>query len=148
MPHLPVEFSKDGRSSNSYSQSKVKKMLRQPEAQKFADRSDSWRLTQEEAAQELTRLCNVREKILAEIRSLEAVYKTVCDRNDYVRGQLRAAYATVDGKDESAEPQALGPYRFPYARLETWGILVESNIPEVRYVLGRETLGIVISCAL
>jgi len=36
----------------------------------------------------LAHLGNLREKITEEIRSLKAVYKTICDHNNYLRSQL------------------------------------------------------------
>lgn len=67
---------------------KVKEMLRELEEQKVVDRVDSFRLMQEEVAAELVHLGTLRDKVLAEIKLLEAVYKTICDHNNYLRGQL------------------------------------------------------------
>lgn len=137
---------------------KVKEMLRELEEQKIVDHSDDYRLMQEEVAQELIHLGNLREKVLAETKSLDAVYKTICDHNNYLRGQLEQYKAylqnvrltalkdkgattgvgvlTVGGKEKKpAKPQVLGPYRFTHAQLEKEGIIVESNVPDNRYVL-------------
>ena len=136
---------------------KVKEMLRELEEQKIVDHSDGYRLMQEEVAQELIHLGNLREKVSAEAKSLEAVYKTICDHNNYLRGQLEQYKAylqnvrltaskdkgattgvgvvTVGGKEKKpAKPQVLGPYRFTHAQLEKEGIIVESNVPDNRYV--------------
>lgn len=136
---------------------KVKEMLRELEEQKVVDRSDGYRLMQEEVAQELIHLGNLREKVIAETKSLEAVYKTICDHNNYLRGQLEQYKAylqnvrltatkdkgattgvgvvTVGGKEKKpTKPQVLGPYRFTHAQLEKEGIIVESNVPDNRYV--------------
>ena len=137
---------------------KVKEMLRELEEQKVIDRNDGFKLMQEEVAAELVHLGNLREKVIAETKSLEAVYKTICDHNNYLRGQLEQYKAylqnvrltaskdkgattavgviTVGGKEKKqSKPVVLGPYRFTHAQLEKEGIIVESNVPDNRYVL-------------
>ncbi|KAH9949914.1 Rho GTPase activation protein [Amylocystis lapponica] len=134
---------------------KVKEMLRELEEQKIVDRSDGYKLMQEEVAAELVHLGNLREKVLLETKSLEAVYKTICDHNNYLRGQLEQYKAylqnvrltsskdkgsttgvgvvTVGGKEKKpSKPVVHGPYRFTHAQLEKEGIIVESNVPDNR----------------
>ncbi|KAG8967493.1 glyceraldehyde-3-phosphate dehydrogenase 1 [Tulasnella sp. 419] len=134
---------------------KVKEMLRELEELHIVDRKDDYKLMQEEVAAELVHLGNLREKVVLETRSLEAVYKTICDHNSYLRSQLEQYKAylqnvrltaagkdkgsapvgviTVGGKEKkSAKPTVLGPYRFTHAQLEKEGIIVESNVPENR----------------
>ena len=134
---------------------KVKEMLRELEEQKIVDRSDGYRLMEEEVAAELVHLGNMREKVVMEMRSLEAVYKTICDHNNYMRSQLEQYKAylqnvrltaskdkgsttgvgvvTVGGKEKKpVKPTVLGPYRFTHAQLEKEGIIVESNVPDNR----------------
>lgn len=136
---------------------KVKEMLRELEELKVVDRSDGFRLMQEEVAAELVHLGNLKDKVIAEAKSLEAVYKTICDHNNYLRGQLEQYKAylqnvrltaskdkgattgvgvvTVGGKEKKpTKPQVLGPYRFTHAQLEKEGIIVESNVPDNRSV--------------
>ncbi|CAG8531317.1 2476_t:CDS:10 [Ambispora leptoticha] len=134
---------------------KVKEMLRELEEAQIIDRSDGYRLMTEEVAQELTHLGNLREKVYEEIKSLEAVYKTICDHNNYLRSQLESYKAYLqnvrlqtntetgvgpgssvvitNGKGP-AQPKikVLGPYKFTHAHLEKEGIIVETNIPENR----------------
>ena len=137
---------------------KVKEMLRELEEQKIVDRADGYKLMQDEVAAELVHLGNLREKVLLETKSLEAVYKTICDHNNYLRGQLEQYKAylqnvrltaskekgqstgvgvvTVGGKEKKpAKPVVHGPYRFTHAQLEKEGIIVESNVPDNRSVL-------------
>ncbi|KAI8969504.1 Rho GTPase activation protein [Trametes punicea] len=134
---------------------KVKEMLRELEEQKIIDRADGYKLMQEEVAAELVHLGNLREKVIAETKSLEAVYKTICDHNNYLRSQLEQYKAylqnvrltaskekgsstgvgvvTVGGKEKKpAKPVVHGPYRFTHAQLEKEGIIVESNVPDNR----------------
>ena len=134
---------------------KVKEMLRELEEQKVIDNRDGYKLMQEEVAAELVHLGNLREKVLAETKSLEAVYKTICDHNNYLRGQLEQYKAylqnvrltsskdkgtstgvgvvTVGGKEKKPlKPIDRGPYRFTHAQLEKEGIIVESNVPDNR----------------
>lgn len=138
---------------------KVKEMLRELEEYKIIDKSDGYKLMQEEVAAELVHLGNLRDKVLAETKSLEAVYKTICDHNNYLRTQLEQYKAylqnvrltatkdkgvttgvgvvTVGGKEKKpAKPVVHGPYRFTHAQLEKEGIIVESNVPDNRYVNG------------
>lgn len=131
---------------------KVKEMLRELEEVQIIDREDGYRLMTEEVAQELAHLGNLREKITEEIRSLEAVYKTICDHNNYLRGQLDSYKAYLqnvrqqtstdltstsvvkvgDKEKKPAKMKVLGPYKFSYALLEKDGIIVESNVPDNR----------------
>ncbi|OJT07371.1 GTPase-activating protein [Trametes pubescens] len=134
---------------------KVKEMLRELEEQKIVERSDDFKLMQDEVAAELVHLGNLREKVLLETKSLEAVYKTICDHNNYLRGQLEQYKAylqnvrltsskekgsstgvgvvTVGGKEKKqSKPIVHGPYRFTHAQLEKEGIIVESNVPDNR----------------
>ncbi|KAF8638345.1 hypothetical protein AX17_002365 [Amanita inopinata Kibby_2008] len=135
---------------------KVKEMLRELEELKVVDRVDGYKLMQEEVAAELVHLGNLREKVVQEIKSLEAVYKTICDHNNYMRSQLEQYKAylqnvrltaskdkgsttgvgvvTVGGKElkKPTKAVALGPYRFTHAQLEKEGIIVESNVPDNR----------------
>ncbi|KAG9033361.1 glyceraldehyde-3-phosphate dehydrogenase 1 [Tulasnella sp. JGI-2019a] len=133
---------------------KVKEMLRELEELRIVERKDDFKLMQDEVGAELVHLGNLREKVLLETRSLDAVYKTICDHNNYLRSQLEQYKAylqnvrltalkdkgntpvgvvTVGGK-EKKQPKnlVLGPYRFTHAQLEKEGIIVESNVPENR----------------
>lgn len=137
---------------------KVKEMLRELEEQKIIDQGDGYKLMQEEVAAELVHLGNLREKVLLETKSLEAVYKTIGDHNNYLRSQLEqykaylqnvrltatkdkgttigVSVVTVGGKEKKpAKSVVLGPYRFTHAQLEKEGIIVESNVPDNRYVV-------------
>jgi len=134
---------------------KVKEMLRELEELKVIEAIDGYKLMQDEVAAELIHLGNLRDKVLIETKSLEAVYKTILDHNNYMRGQLEqykaylqnaritaskdkgAATAvgvvTVGGKEKKPPKAAvLGPYRFTHAQLEREGIIVESNVPDTR----------------
>ena len=137
---------------------KVKEMIRELEEQKIVDKADGYKLMQDEVAAELVHLGNLKDKVIQETKSLDAVYKTICDHNNYLRGQLEQYKAylqnvrltaskdkgsttavgvvTVGGKEKKpAKPQVLGPYRFTHAQLEKEGIIVESNVPDNRCVL-------------
>ena len=137
---------------------KVKEMLRELEEQKIVEQTDGYKLMQEEVAAELVHLGNLREKVLLETKSLDAVYKTICDHNNYMRSQLEQYKAylqnvrltaskdkgsstgvgvvTVGGKEKKpAKAVVLGPYRFTHAQLEKEGIIVESNVPDNRCAL-------------
>lgn len=134
---------------------KVKEMLRELEEQHILEQSDGYKLMEEEVAAELVHLGNMREKIMLEMCSLEAVFKTIGDHNNYMRAQLEQYKAylqnvrltstkdkgattgvgvlAVGGKEKKPTKVAvLGPYRFTHAQLEKEGIIVESNVPDNR----------------
>lgn len=67
---------------------KVKEMLRELEELKLVDRRDGYKLLTDEVNAELTHLGSLREKVVLETRSLEAVFKTIGDHNNYLRSQL------------------------------------------------------------
>ena len=137
---------------------KVKEMLRELEELKIIEATDGYQLMQDEVAAELVHLGNLRDKVILETKSLEAVYKTILDHNNYMRGQLEQYKAylqnvritaskdkgsatavgvvSVGGKEKKpAKAAVLGPYRFTHAQLEREGIIVESNVPDTRYVI-------------
>ncbi|SDA03086.1 BZ3501_MvSof-1269-A2-R1_Chr11g02874 [Microbotryum saponariae] len=133
---------------------KVKEMLRELEELRLVDRKDGYKLLTDEVSNELIHLGNLREKVVLETRSLEAVYKTIGDHNAYLRSQLEQYKAylqnvrqtsggkgksagvgvvSVAGKDQkAAKSQALGPFKFTHAQFEKDGIIVETNVPEIR----------------
>ncbi|KDN41146.1 Rho GTPase activation protein [Tilletiaria anomala UBC 951] len=135
---------------------KVKEMLRELEELKVVDRRDGYALMTDEVEAELAHLGNMREKVMEEMRSLESVFKTICEHNNYLRSQLdtyksylqNVRMTSGSGKDKggtavgvvsfggkerkSAKSQVLGPYRFTHAQLEKDGTIVESNVPENR----------------
>jgi Ras GTPase-activating-like protein IQGAP2/3 len=135
---------------------KVKEMLRELEELKLVDRRDNYKLLTDEVAAELAHLGNLREKVVLETRSLESVYKTICDHNAYLRSQLEQYKAylqnvrqttagkvgtggvgvvTVAGKDNKPkQTQQLGPFKFTHQQFEKDGIIVETNVPENRCV--------------
>ena len=147
---------------------KVKEMLRELEEAGVVEKRDDYKLMREEVAAELTHLGNMREKVLLETRSLDAVYKTICDHNNWLRSQLEQykAYLQnsrltaggaggkgvggvgvgvgvigVNGKEKKPIKSTVqGPYRFTHAQLEKDGIIVESNVPDNRYVALQDRL--------
>lgn len=133
---------------------KVKEMLHELEELRLIDRRDGHKLLADEIAAELAHLGNMREKVVLETRSLDAVFKTICDHNAYLRAQLEQYKAylhnvrqsggskgkpggvgvvTVDGKEKKApKSQVLGPLKWTHAQFERDGIIVETGVPEVR----------------
>ncbi|PKY25775.1 Rho GTPase activation protein [Rhizophagus irregularis] len=130
---------------------KVKEMLRELEEAHVINRRDGYKLMTEEVAQELVHLGNLREKVNEEIKSLETVYKTICDHNNYLRSQLDsykayllnvrqqdakggpgASVVKLGGKEKCQKIKVLGPYKFTHTNLEKDGIIVETSVPENR----------------
>lgn len=137
---------------------KVKEMLRELEELRLVEKKDGYKLLTEEVATELVHLGNLREKVVLETRSLESVYKTIGDHNNYLRSQLEQYKAylqnvrqtsgsgkggkssgvgvvSVAGKESKpVKSQLLGPFKFTHAQFEKDGIIVETNVPENRFV--------------
>lgn len=133
---------------------KVQSLLSELDSAGVVDKMDDYRIMQDEVAAEMVHLGNAKEKVVLESRSLEAVYKTICDHNNYLRSQLESYKAylqnvrstsgkdkggggvgvvTVNGKEKKAtKNQVLGPYRYTHAQFEKEGIIVESNVPDNR----------------
>lgn len=119
---------------------KAADMLKQLEEMNVSDSGHA--LMIEEVMQELVHLGNLRETVKSEIKSLETVYQTIIDHNNYLRSQLESykAYlqnvrvqsglATSSGK--STKNVSQGPFKFTHVQLEREGIIVESNVPENR----------------
>ena len=136
---------------------KVQDLLVELQSAGVVDSNDGFKFMQDEVSAEMVHLGNTKEKVVLETRSLEAVYKTICDHNNYLRGQLEQykAYLTnvrlttakekgvggvgvvsVNGKEKKVVKSAvLGPYRFTHSQFEKEGIIMESNVPDNRYVL-------------
>ncbi|KAJ3099582.1 glyceraldehyde-3-phosphate dehydrogenase 1 [Phlyctochytrium planicorne] len=119
---------------------KVREMLAQLEEMDVVDASDGHALLVEEITQELVHLGNLREKVNKEIMSLEVVFKTIIDHNNYQRSQLESYKAYLQNvrvqsgmaASKSGKGQIQGPFKFTHAQMERDGIIVESNVPENR----------------
>lgn len=61
---------------------KVKEMLRELEEAKIVQKEDGYRLMQEEVGSELVHLGNMKDKVVLETRSLDAVFKTIVSHNE------------------------------------------------------------------
>lgn len=133
---------------------KVQNLLSELEAAGVVDKGDHYKILQDEVSMEMVHLGNAREKVILETRSLEAVYRTICDHNNYLRSQIEQYKAylvnsrmmmskdkgsggvgvvSVNGKERKlGRAQSLGPYRFTHSQFEKEGIIMESNVPENR----------------
>jgi Ras GTPase-activating-like protein IQGAP2/3 len=136
---------------------KTKEMLRELEELRLLDRKDGFKLLADEVAAELLHLGNLKEKVVLETRSLDAVYKTIGDHNNYLRSQLEQYKAylqnvransagvgqmgkiagvgvvSVNGQEKKAgKSQSLGPYKFTHVQFEKDGVIVETNVPDNR----------------
>ncbi len=134
---------------------KVSALLGELDTARVIDRGDNFKIMQDEVAAEMIHLGNTKEKVVLETRSLEAVYKTIGDHNNYLRSQLEQYKAylqnvrltsskekgaaggvgvvMVNGKEKKpVKSSVLGPYRFTHSQLEKEGIIMESNVPENR----------------
>src|ERR1051325_6942376 len=87
---------------------KVKEMLRELEEAHVVYRKDGYKLMTEEVAQELVHLGNLREKVKEEIKSLDSVYKTICDHNNYLRSQLDSYKAYLLNVRQQTSKDATG----------------------------------------
>lgn len=132
-------------------------MLRELADLRLVDPRDRYNPLTQEVEQELAHLGSIREKVIGEISSLQLVYKTICDHNDYLKGQLDTYRAyllnvrvasgggrahesksrgvgvvTVGGKEKKQVKQVLGPYKYTHSQLEKEGVIAESNVPDNR----------------
>ncbi|KAJ1661120.1 RasGAP protein [Dispira simplex] len=137
---------------------KVREMLRELTEAGVVDRQDRYQLMLEELGQELVHLGSIRETVYAEISSLEAVYKTIVDHNQYMQSQLesykaylqnvRSQASTGDSagagnvalqkpaasrrreqKKQTATPPS---FKFTHLHLEKEGVISESHVPDTR----------------
>lgn len=128
---------------------KAKDMLRELEDIGIVNHRDGYKLMTEEVQQELVHLGNLKEKVKEEIESLQGVYETICDHNNYLRSQLEqykaylqnVRYQSGGGKTKSGagailkdktKPHIVGPFKFTHHYLEKDGTIVQSKVPENR----------------
>ena len=139
---------------------KVKEMIRELEEAGVIDKRDHYQLLVEEINTELVHLGDLKLKVVEELGSLESVYKTIIDHNNYLKSQLESykAYlqnvrmqsgAGVLGGSKSqvvgigveiadAKPSKKvsnkfqGPFKFTHQQLEKDGIIAETEVPENR----------------
>ncbi|KAJ1560178.1 glyceraldehyde-3-phosphate dehydrogenase 1 [Nowakowskiella sp. JEL0078] len=116
---------------------KVREMLTQLEVMGIVDKNSGYHLMVEEVTQELVHLGNLRELVTKETKSLEIVYKTIIDHNNYLRSQLELfklylGNALVVSGSSKPDVKTKVPVKFTHAQLEKDGIIVESNVPENR----------------
>lgn len=69
---------------------KVRDMLRELEDLGVVNSRDEYGFMTDEVAKELAHLGNLREKVKSEVSSLQAVYRTICDHNEYLKSQLES----------------------------------------------------------
>ncbi|CAD6588199.1 MAG: glyceraldehyde-3-phosphate dehydrogenase 1 [Tremellales sp. Tagirdzhanova-0007] len=135
---------------------KVNALLGELDSAGVVDRGDNFKIMQDEVAAEMIHLGNTKEKVVLETRSLEDVYKTIGEHNNYLRSQLEQYKAylqnvrltssnekgssgvgvvMVNGKEKKPVKSAIqGPYRFTHGQFEKEGIIMESNVPENRRI--------------
>ncbi|ORX62167.1 Rho GTPase activation protein [Hesseltinella vesiculosa] len=140
---------------------KVKEMLRELEEAGVVDQADGHRLLVEEITQELAHLGDLKLKVMDELRSLQSVYKTIQDHNNYLMSQLESYKAylqnvrmqsggasgksnkkqvglgveVTDGKAKkggNTKAHIQGPFKFTHQQLERDGIIAETEVPENR----------------
>ncbi|KAG1866833.1 RasGAP C-terminus-domain-containing protein [Suillus subluteus] len=112
---------------------KVKEMLRELEKQNITEVADGYKLMQDEVAAELTHLGNLREKVVLETKSLEALeqYKTYLQNIRLTvskdKGSATGAGVVTVTRRQREEVIEISQYRFTHAQLEKEGIIVKSN---------------------
>lgn len=141
---------------------KVKEMLRELEEAGVIDRKDNYRLLVEEINHELAHLGDLKLKVMEELGSLESVYKTIIDHNNYLKSQLESYKAYLQNvrmqsgalnggsnnksvvgigvevvnakpsKKVNKQPAVQGPFKFTHQQLEKEGIIAQTEVPEHR----------------
>ncbi|KAL0092258.1 Rho GTPase activation protein [Phycomyces blakesleeanus] len=138
---------------------KVKEMLRELETVGIVDPKDGHRFLAQEITQELAHLGDLKLKVVKELESLESVYKTIQDHNNYLRGQLESYRAylqnvrfqtsggnksnntkqvgigveVVEAKTNTkkqAKVHVQGPFKFTHQQLEKDGVIVATEVLE------------------
>ncbi|CCJ31210.1 unnamed protein product [Pneumocystis jirovecii] len=127
---------------------------------KLIDPNDFYNPLAKEVEQEIAHLGSLYEEVLHEIESLESVYKTIEDHNEYLRSQLEqyksylynvrihsggrndgkidgvmggVGVVSVGGKERKRKKQqVLGPYKYTHFQLEKELVIAESNVPDDR----------------
>ncbi|KAI7900718.1 Rho GTPase activation protein [Cokeromyces recurvatus] len=133
---------------------KVKEMLRELEEANVIDRRDNHQFLVEEINNELAHLGDLKVKVMEELESLESVYKTILDHNNYLKSQLESYKAYLQNvrmqssnkknnlvgveivMDQTKKPcqhsHQQGPFKFTHQQLERDGIIAETEVPENR----------------
>ncbi|KAG1454113.1 hypothetical protein G6F56_007402 [Rhizopus delemar] len=134
---------------------KVKEMLRELEEVGVIDYRDNFQLLVEEITQELAHLGDLKLRVMEELDSLESVFKTILDHNNYLKSQLESYKAylqnvriqsgngaagnnkqvgigveVTDGKATTKKKVVQGPFRFTHQQLEKDGVIAESAVSE------------------
>ncbi|KAI8894171.1 Rho GTPase activation protein [Globomyces pollinis-pini] len=107
---------------------------------KQISKNDSYATMKEEIDQELQHLGDLADKINTELQSLQVVYKTIQEHNDYLRSQLetyKAYLQNVRVQSVRSGPSAKavknpGPFKYSHQKLESDGVICGSNVPEER----------------
>ncbi|KAJ2996142.1 glyceraldehyde-3-phosphate dehydrogenase 1 [Globomyces sp. JEL0801] len=110
---------------------------------KQISKNDSYATMKEEIDQELQHLGDLADKINTELQSLQVVYKTIQEHNDYLRSQLetyKAYLQNVRVQSVRSGPSAKavknpGPFKYSHQKLESDGVICGSNVPEERYAI-------------
>ncbi|KAI8063685.1 Rho GTPase activation protein [Gilbertella persicaria] len=122
---------------------KVKEMLRELEEAGVIDRQNH-QLLVEEITHELAHLGDLKVKVMQELQSLESVYKTIIDHNNYLKSQLESYKAylqnvrmqSTNSKGLLEDPKSKKPkqvvHKFTHQQLEKEGIISETEVPDHR----------------
>ncbi|KAI8368200.1 Rho GTPase activation protein [Radiomyces spectabilis] len=139
---------------------KIKETLHDLEKAGVVDERDHYQLLAEEVLQEIDHLGDLKDIISEEIHSLEIVYQSILDHNNYLRGQLESYKAYLQnvriqsggGGDKAnkkqvglgvevavgkpskklVKPSVQGPFKFTHQQLERDGVIAGTDIPEYR----------------
>jgi Ras GTPase-activating-like protein IQGAP2/3 len=116
-------------------------MLEQLVKLKAVTPTDSYRVLTSEVLSEFEYLGNLAESITKEMKSLDAVYKTIQEHNNYLCSQLETYKAYLQNvrvqagpvKKNTVKKKIEPPIKYTYQKLEQEGIICQTNIPENRY---------------
>ena len=103
-------------------------------------KADNFQVMVEEIQEEIQNLGDLKTKVSEELKSLNVVYKTIQDHNDYLRSQIETykAYLQNVRVQAGSTPQKAAktsgvPKKFTYQKLDSEGIIAESTVPENRF---------------
>ena len=102
-------------------------------------KSDGFKVMVEEIQEEIQNLGDMKTKVQEELNSLNVVYKTIQDHNDYLRSQIETYKAYLQnvrvqaGSTPQKAAKSVGvPKKFTYQKLDSEGIISTSTVPENR----------------
>lgn len=125
--------------TNKTAKAKGVKLMDMLTALEVQTHSQNHQILIEEIIQEIKYLGDLRVKVDVEMKSLESVYKTIQDHNQFLRGQLDTYKSYLQNvrmqqssAPKSSKTKAITIAKHSHQKLEQEGVITSSNVPEGR----------------